>query len=181
MSVVFSDVNITVDGISDIQSILRQASSMASSYEAVARQASQGAKGSQNIDKMIQDGISASDTEITDVKERQSQTWGKNGMLFREYDEVQERFNDEQLRIINSTIAMTDNNWKTTKTAVGKFFYLDPVTKELRQVWGINGELIAGRLLLGESLGIYKQIWKKRFFPSIRWSILRKCFQQNQT
>lgn len=50
---------------------------------------------------------------------------------------------------------MTDNNWKTTKTAVGKFFYLDPVTKELRQVWGINGELIAGRLLLGESLGIY--------------------------
>lgn len=155
VSVVFSDVNITVDGISDTQSILRQASSMASSYEAVARQASQGAKGSQNIDKMIQGGISVSDTEITDAKERQNQTWGKNGMLFREYDEVQERYSDEQLRIINSTIAMTDNNWKTTKTAVGKFFYLDPVTKELRQVWGINGELIAGRLLLGESLGIY--------------------------
>ena len=155
VSVVFSDVNTTTDGISDIKSILRQASSMASSYESVARQASQGAKGSQNIDKIIQDGISASDTEIVDDKKRQSQTWGKNGMLFREYDQVQERYYDEQMRIINSTIAITDNNWKTTKTAIGKFFYLDPVTKELRQVWGVNGELIAGRLLLGESLGIY--------------------------
>lgn len=155
VSVVFSDVNTATDGISDIKSILRQASSMASSYESVARQASQGAKGSQNIDKIIQDGISASDTEIVDDKKRQSQTWGKNGMLFREYDQVQERYYDEQMRIINSTIAITDNNWKTTKTAIGKFFYLDPVTKELRQVWGVNGELIAGRLLLGESLGIY--------------------------
>lgn len=155
VSVVFSDVNTTTDGISDIKSILRQASSMASSYESVARQASQGAKGSQNVDKIIQDGISASDTEIVDDKKRQSQTWGKNGMLFREYDQVQERYYDEQMRIINSTIAITDNNWKTTKTAIGKFFYLDPVTKELKQVWGVNGELIAGRLLLGESLGIY--------------------------
>ena len=158
VSVAFSDVNTTVDGILDIKSILSQASSMASSYESVARQASQGAKRSQDIDELIQDGISASDTEITNDKERQSQTWNKNGMLFREYDEVQEQYSDEQLRIINSTIAMTDNNWKTTKTAVGKFFYLDPVTKELRQVWGINGELIAGRVLLGESLGIYNEV-----------------------
>lgn len=157
VSVVFSDVNTTVDGISDIKSVLSQASSMASSYNFVARQATKGAKGSNNLDKIFQDGISVSDIDITDGKDRQNQVWDKNGMLFREYDQVQERYTDEQMRIINSTISMTDDNWETTKTAIGKFFYLDPMTQKSKHVWGVNGELIAGKLLVGESLGIYNK------------------------
>lgn len=157
MSVVFSDVNTTVDGISDIRSILSRASSMASSYDYVARQANQGARGVKDIEDAMQDGISASDVEISDDGVRQCQMWGKNGMLFREYDSIQEKYSDEQMRIINATIAMTDDNWKTTKTAVGKFFYLDPASGTLKQVWGVNGELIAGRLLIGEALGIYNE------------------------
>lgn len=157
MSVVFSDVNTTVDGISDIRSILSRASSMASSYDYVARQANQGAQGVKDIEYAMQDGISASDVSISDDGVRQCQMWGKNGMLFREYDPIQEKYSDEQMRIINATIAMTDDNWKTTKTAVGKFFYLDPASGTLKQVWGVNGELIAGRLLIGEALGIYNE------------------------
>lgn len=58
-----------------------------------------------------------------------------------------------QLRIVNGMIAMTDDNWKTAKLAIGKFY-----SKEHKMdLWGVNAELIAGTLLLGSSLYIQTQ------------------------
>lgn len=58
-----------------------------------------------------------------------------------------------KLRIVNGMIAMTNDNWKTAKLAIGRFY-----SKEHGiDVWGVNAELIAGTLLLGSNLYIQTQ------------------------
>lgn len=153
ISVEFSDVTKVKNGVSDVESILSQASSMATSYSTVKRQASQGEKSNATLNDMIESGLSSEDIKIIGAA-NQSQVWDKNGILCREYDPVTETYGDEQLKIINSTIAITDDNWETTKTAIGKYYYTDPETDELKSVYGVNGETIVGKLLIGEQLNI---------------------------
>ena len=65
-----------------------------------------------------------------------------------------------QLRIVDNMIAMTDDGWKTAKLGVGRF-YSDAKTglKDdkgndilIGETWGINTELLAGSLIIGNNL-----------------------------
>lgn len=65
-----------------------------------------------------------------------------------------------QLRIVDNMIAMTDDNWKTAKLGIGRF-YSDAKTglKDddgndilIGETWGFNGELLAGNLIIGNNL-----------------------------
>lgn len=65
-----------------------------------------------------------------------------------------------QLRIVDNMIAMTDDNWKNAKLAIGRF-YSDAKTglKDnngqdilIGETWGFNGELLAGNLIIGNNL-----------------------------
>ncbi len=156
ISVEFSDVTKIKNGITDVKSILEQASSMATSYSSVQRQASQGEKGNSILNNWIESGLNATNTKIV-ATDNQNQVWDKNGILCREYDPITDTYSDEQLKIINSTIAITDDNWKNTKTAIGKYYYIDPNTKELKSTYGVNGETIVGKLIIGERLGMYNE------------------------
>ena len=147
----FSDVTRVKNGITDVESVLSQASSMATSYNTVKRQASQGEKSSAALNNIIESGLNVEDTKIVGAS-NQTQVWDKNGILCREYDPVSETYSSEQLKIINSTIAITDDNWEHTKTAIGKYSYTDPETGEQKTVYGVNGETIVGDLLIGERL-----------------------------
>lgn len=153
ISVEFSDVTKVKNGVTDVESILSQASSMATSYSTVKRQASQGEKSNAALNDLVESGLNSENIKIVGTV-NQTQVWDKNGILCREYDPVTETYGDEQLKIINSTIAITDDNWNTTKTAIGKYYYTDPETGELKNVYGVNGETIVGKLLIGEQLNI---------------------------
>lgn len=153
ISVEFSDVTKVKNGITDVKSVLSQASSMASSYSCVKRQASQGEKSNAVLSSWSDSGLNATNTKIVGT-DNQNQVWDRNGILCRQYDPITETYSDEQLKIINSTIAITDNNWETTKTAIGKYYYTDPITKELKSTYGVNGETVVGKLLVGEQLDI---------------------------
>lgn len=153
ISVEFSDITKIKNGVTDVQNVLSKASSMASSYSSVQRQASQGEKSNAVLSNWVDNGLNATNTKIVSADD-QNQSWGKNGMLFRQYDPITDTYGNEQLRIINSTIAITDDNWKTTKTAIGKYFYVDPHTGKLKAAYGVNGETIVGKLLIGEQLDI---------------------------
>lgn len=155
ISVDFSDVMKTIDGLSDQRSIIKQASSMATSYDYVKKQVSKNEKDTKNISSLFDGGLDATNTKIIGGADEQTQTWDNHGMLFRRYNSITDNYDDIQLKIINSTIAITDDNWKSTKTAIGNFYYKDFETNELKSAYGINGEVIVGRLLLGEELGIY--------------------------
>ena len=154
ITVGFSDVIKTVDGLSDQRSIIEKASSMASSYSYVQRQASKGEESKETINDWFENGLNATNTRIVGGADNQTQTWDNHGMLFRKYDSITETYDDTQLKIINSTIAITDDNWKTTKTAIGKYYYRDYKTNELKSAYGINAEVLVGKLILGENLNI---------------------------
>ena len=154
ISVEFSDVDKPNSSVNSIQSIIAQASSMSTSYNTVQRQAQQGVKSNTVINGWFENGLDITNTEIIGGADNQTQTWSEHGMLFREYDEIEDKYNDTQLKIINSTLAITDDNWKTVKTAVGAYYYFDPLTGKLNKAYGVNAETIVGKLLIGEGLTI---------------------------
>lgn len=57
-----------------------------------------------------------------------------------------------QLRIVDNMIAMTDDNWATAKLAVGLF-----ATEESGAYFGLNAEVIGGKLIVGNNLIIENQ------------------------
>lgn len=131
--------------------------SMASTYGNVSRQASHGNDSNKQLKSWVTDGLQATLTRFVSDAVNQNMIWDTNGLLFRRYDDISEDYNSEQLRIINSTLAVTDDNWKTVKTAVGGFDYKDPVSGEIKHGYGINAELLIGKLILGENLGLYNE------------------------
>lgn len=155
IAITFSDVTKYGDGTSDLQSLLSQAAGISSTYDTTQRQAKKGESSKGILDNWSQKGLDVTNSKIISGADNQDQKWDSHGMLFREYDPITETYSDCQLKIINSTIAITDNNWMSIRTAIGGFYYYDPVTKELKYTYGINGETIIGKLILGENLGIY--------------------------
>lgn len=162
IDVEFSDVTKKYGAVSDIDSILSQSKSIAKSYSSTKRQAQQGSDSKNVVDNWFTNGLNATTVKIVS-SDNQDIVYDKHGLLFRKYDEVTDSYDDIQLKIVNSTIAVTDDNWKTLKTAVGSFYYVDPQTGKLTPGYGINAEALVGRLMLGESLGIYAQNNSLRF------------------
>lgn len=156
ISVTFSDVIEMNTIVSDTKSILESAQSMSSSYGYVTRQAGQGQKSNQQLKDWISDGLSLTQVKILNSAANQNVTMDEYGILCRKYNPELETYEDEQLKIINSTIALTDNNWESTKTAVGKFYYRDMLDNgDFVQGYGINAEVVVGNIILGSQLGIY--------------------------
>ena len=155
ISVKFSDVTKVKDGITDVQDILKNASSMASSYGSVKRQAEKGNDTNKFVDTWFEDGLNITNTKIIGGADNQSQTWDDHGMLFKRYDSVTDSYDDTQMKIINSTLAITTDNWETVKTAIGQFYYVDPADGNTKMGYGVNGEVVIGKLILGQQLGIY--------------------------
>lgn len=54
-----------------------------------------------------------------------------------------------QIRIVDNMIAMTDDNWATCKMALGRF-----ASPEVGAYFGVNAEVVGGRLLVGNNLVI---------------------------
>lgn len=54
---------------------------------------------------------------------------------------------DDQLRVTGSMIAMTDDGWETAKLAIGRF-----ASPEIGEYWGVNAEVIGGKLFVGNNL-----------------------------
>lgn len=163
ISVEFSDVVRANSTIKSVKDVIDQASSMATSYSYVQRQARQGEKSNSVVSNWVNNGLSVTNTKIVGGSDNQTQTWDDHGMLFRKYDDAAGDYEPEQMKIINSTLAITNDDWKTTKAAVGKYYYSDPTTKELKSAYGVNAETIVGKLLLGEQLELANDSGTLRF------------------
>ena len=152
ISVEFSDAVRANSTVKSVKDVIDQASSMATSYSYVQRQAKQGEKGTSLVNNWINNGLNVTHTKIVGGSDNQTQTWDNHGMLFRKFDVVSNDYEPTQIKIVNSTIAITDDNWQTTKTAIGKYYYTDPETGDTVSAYGINGETIVGKLFLGKNI-----------------------------
>ena len=63
-------------------------------------------------------------------------------------DDSADAENHDQMRIINSMIALTDNDWQTSKLAIGRF----RPNNGSSEYFGVNAEVIAGKLVTGNNL-----------------------------
>ena len=151
----FSDVMKLANGLSDMQSIVKQASSMATSYDAVVHQANQGSSSNKRLSEWVEKGLSLTNMKIISGSENQEITWDNHGFLMKEYFPVTDTFSDKQLKIINKGLYVTDDAWETSRAGIGNFIYYDPVSKTTKEAYGVIADTLVGNLILGETVGIY--------------------------
>ena len=156
LDIEFSDAVKKMGVLSDIDSILSQSQSIAKSYSSTKRQAKQGSDSKGVLDGWVENGINATATKIINGSDQQV-VYDEHGMLFRQYDEINNTYSPLQMKIINSVLAMTNDNWKTAKVGVGEFEYYNPKTQQTETGYGIIANQIVGSLLLSEEVGIYNE------------------------
>lgn len=148
LSVEFSDVSKLKDGISDIQSVLDNSKSIASSFNAVTRQAKNGNDSRKTIDKWINSGIALNNIKIIQDTENQNVIFDNNGILCREYLPMIDGYDERQLKIINKGLFLTDDNWQSAKVGIGEIEYNGDKS------YGVNAQLLIGDIIIGNELHI---------------------------
>lgn len=144
-------------GISDIQSVLNNSKSMATSYDSVKRQAKHSEETGKKVTGWIDKGLSTTAVAIKD-SDNQNIVYDRHGLLCRSWNDITQSYENEQFKVTNNVLALTDDNWKTVRAAIGKIYYQDPENpNNILSSYGVIGETIIGKLLLGETLGIYNE------------------------
>lgn len=155
LDVEFSDVTYGLDYMSDTQSILAQAQSMATSYSMVQHQATKGNNANKQIMDMVENGLNLTNKRIVNAADNQNMVVDESGLLMREKNEFGDDYSAEQTKIINHGFYYTNDGWKTVKTGLGKYIYYDPETGTYKEDYGIIAHKIVGNIILGNELGIY--------------------------
>ena len=122
INVEFSDVTKTTTGFTDIESIKKQASSLATNFSYVAKQAKQGTEANNSINKLLTNGLNASVTAIKSA-DTEDIVIGKNGIRLRAYDDIYTDYSPKQAAFIHNMLVFTRDNWRTAETALGEFTY----------------------------------------------------------
>lgn len=157
ISVTFSDVISTPDGMTDLESILANSSKMATSYSGVVRQSTINTDFKNKMNEMIAKGLSMTNTKIVSNADNQDIIWDEHGLLCREYDVIISDYTDSQLKIINHGIYITDDNWKTARAGIGNFIYYDPQDKTYKESYGVIADTLVSNLILTSEVGIYNE------------------------
>lgn len=148
VEVTFSNVTKSLFGaMSDIQSILQQASSIATSFSSVAKQAENGQVAAQKFEHIKKEGL---DSSLGSVKAAKNQeiVVDDHGILCRYYNKWLNQYDDRQLKIINQNIVMTDDAWENAKLAIG----LGQYNGEAK--WGVWADMLVGDLMITKDLKV---------------------------
>ena len=154
ISVTFSNVVQRYDDTRELREKLNAAASMSSTYSAVTRQAENGSNVNNRVNQWFRDGLSMTQMKLLNDADNQNMVYDEHGMLMRRKDELLDSYDPIQMRWINSTLAITPDNWETTSAVFGKFYYRDPSDGEYKVGYGVNGEKIIGDLIMGNNLRI---------------------------
>ena len=120
--VTFSDVLKVKNGITDVQSVLSQASSMATSYDSVKRQSKQGDEAKGTIEQWFTSGLNSA---LVNIKNNVNEEiiFNNSGILARSHDDILDDYNPKQLRITHNVLALTEDNWDTVSLGIGEHDY----------------------------------------------------------
>ena len=126
INVTFSTITKVKDFMSDIESVISSAQSMAQSYGSLTKQAEKGSVAQNNIDSWIENGLNSALINISN-NNNQTTTMTKRGLLGRAYDDITGTYSDEQSLLTNNLLVFTTNNWESVECALGKhdFTYYD--------------------------------------------------------
>ncbi len=153
ISVEFSDVTKIKNGITDVKDIIEQASSMATSYDSVQRQAKQGKEAQGTVDKWLTRGLNSALVQIQNNDDEEI-TLTKNGLLGRSYDDISGVYSPKQFRLTHNIMAYTADNWETVSAALGEHEY----TKWANNQWvqdidyGLSSKFVTAGYITGSQI-----------------------------
>lgn len=155
ISVKFSDVAKTKNGYSDLEDILSDASSMASSYDSIKRQANLGNEARDMIRLWLNEGLDASLVQIQN-NTNEDVVIDNNGLIGRSYSDITEEYSPEQIRLTHNIIAYTDDNWKSVRQAIGKhkYKYYDEGNKDFVNAigYGVSADFVTAGVVSGSQI-----------------------------
>ena len=119
LSIEFSNVTKSNTGVlSDIDSLLKQTSSISSTYDYVTEQAEKGGEANVAINNILKMGYDSALAAVM-AGDNQEITMDRHGLLFRKYLEEVDDYSRFQMKMINRNIVMSDDGFKTAKLAIG--------------------------------------------------------------
>lgn len=155
ISVKFSDVTKIKNGYSDLEDILSNASSMASSYDSIQRQANQGNEARNMIRQWLSEGLNASLVQIQN-NTNEDVVIDNNGLIGRSYSDITGEYFPEQIRLTHNIIAFTDDNWHSVKQAIGKhkYTYFDEGENKFVDAigYGVSSDFITAGFVSGSQI-----------------------------
>lgn len=153
--VTFSDVMKIKDGISDVENVLEQAKSMATSYDSVQKQSKQGDDAKNTIEQWLSNGLNASLIQIQN-NNSEDITMTKNGLLCRSYNDITDSYSPKQLKLTHNIMAYTDDDWKSVRLAIGEHEYhlYDEGAGEFvtKIGYGMNADFVTAGVVTGSQI-----------------------------
>ena len=168
ISVEFSDVTKIKNGTTDVQSILSQASSMATSYDSIKRQSEQGDKAQNAINKWLTSGLNSALVRIQN-NDSEDITLTRNGLLCRSYNDIEETYSPEQFKLTHNIMAYTTDNWETVSSALGKHdyvYYGSNKTLQKNVGYGLSAKFINAGYVNGSQI-IGGEIYSQNYTPEV--------------
>lgn len=122
IEVEFSTLTKVKDIMSDVESILSSAQSMATSYGSVSKQSEKGQEANNSLNAVVQDGLNSALVQIKN-NDNEEVTYGKHGILLRQHDDIMDDYDDKQCRLTHNSMLYTTDGWKTASLAIGEHKY----------------------------------------------------------
>ncbi|MCI8409018.1 MAG: tail fiber domain-containing protein [Lachnospiraceae bacterium] len=144
IEVEFSEQVKNADGLTDIESILSQAKSMATSYSSTAKQAAQGSQSYTDFKTLKEEGLNSALMNIKNSNNEEV-VIDSCGINCRSKD-VNDTYDGCQMRITGKNLVMTDDDWKTARLAIGEGIF------EGQKKYGIWCDILMGNIIAGETL-----------------------------
>lgn len=151
----FSTLVKTSDGTSDLKSVIDSAVSIAGSYPSFKQQMKSNTAASEYVKDWVQNGLDATNTKLVNDTLTQDIVIDSNGILCRAFDDIENDYDRHQIKINRNALYFTNDDWNSIYSAIGKYYYTDPITKKEKTAYGVIAESIVGKFILGENLGIY--------------------------
>ena len=145
INVTFSEQIESVDKkLSDMESVLQQASSIATSYSSTVKQAKQGSSANNQITDMVTNGLVAAKTSLaTDIHNEVEITGA--GIIARRMDD-EGSYGNKQLKISGNRMYFTDDAWQSVSMAIGE------VNFNGEDRYGVLADVICGNLIAGKQM-----------------------------
>lgn len=153
LTVEFSEVEEIHNGSSDLRSLIGKMSSISSSYDYVARQASNGAEADKQISDWLEEGLNSALVQIKSNKNEEI-TYDSHGLLARSYDDITETYAPEQFKLTHNILAYTSDNWETVSAALGKHDYVKWEDSQWRTAvdYGLSAKFVAAGYVTGSQV-----------------------------
>lgn len=153
IAVEFSDITKSNNPMVDLRSLFQQAASVASNFNSVTRQAEKGYMTNQEFAIMKEAGLDIANTMITNA-DNQEFVIDRYGITGRVWNDDENAYDGEQLRIINNLLCFTSDGWKHTRLALGKIYYYDTKDKCYKWAYGMNAEVLISNIIMSELLKV---------------------------